>query len=418
MRIPAALLIVAVTLPAGLNGQPETPPLKALYDAHRWFELRDVLIRTSAPLFYQAAVEAAFNQQPKAENDLNAIISSKADAGITHEAREILIASFYRAGRYKEAFDQAKAILSKKPDAEDIRNILSTLKVLSSFQDQTVDSVDSSPAPATIPVEIQDQNLVLPLTVNGIQAHYIFDNGFSLSAISESEAKRLGLKIHNVKTSIDTMTGAQVNVRIAVAKDIELAGVPLRNVAFYVLPRNEPPLNHLAEGRQGILGLPVILALRHFQWNPSDRTFTVLRASAEPRGDASKQTPNLAFESTSIFTAVGFQGKDFEFSLDTGAQKTELYPGYSRHFPAIQASGTPESRKLTGVGGSARIDSIRVPSLAFTVGGREVQLKPAHILLRDNNANSNWFAGNLGMDLLNQAHSVEVDFDAMTLLLR
>jgi len=44
------------------------------------------------------------------------------------EAREILVASYYRAGRYNEAFAQAKAILSKKPDAEDIRNILPTLR--------------------------------------------------------------------------------------------------------------------------------------------------------------------------------------------------------------------------------------------------------------------------------------------------
>jgi len=52
------------------------------------------------------------------------------------------------------------------------------------------------------------------------------------------------------------MSGAQVNIRIAVANDLEVAGVHLRNVAFYVLPNNEPPLNQLAPGRQGILACP------------------------------------------------------------------------------------------------------------------------------------------------------------------
>jgi len=408
MRIPVALLIVFSALPLRVLAQPPDPQLKLLYDAHRWFQLRTAVARTRAPLFYRAAVEAAFNQ-PQAESDLNAVLKSKPDPALVNDARELLIASDYRAGRYKEAFSQAKAVLSKKPDAADIRNILPTLKVLSSFQDQSVVSVE--PAPSA--VEIQDQNLILPVAVNGIQAHYIFDNGFSLSAISESEAMRLGLKIRAVKTSIDTMTGAQVNVRIAVAKDLEVAGVHLQSVAFYVLPKNEPPLNQLAPGRQGILGLPVILALRRFQWNPANRTFTVLPPSSEPRNLA----PNLAFESTSIFTQVGFHGKTLSLSLDTGAQRTELYPAFARAFPEIKASGTPEARKLTGVGGSAKIDSVVLPVLAFTVGGREVQLKPAHILLRDNNSNSNWFAGNLGMDLLNQAHSVEIDFDSMTLQL-
>jgi hypothetical protein len=260
--------------------------------------------------------------------------------------------------------------------------------------------------------------MFLPLTVNGIEAHYIFDSGFSLSAVSESEAVRLGLKIHNVKTNIDTMAGTQVNIRIAVAKDLEVAGVHFRSVAFYVLPRNEPPLNQLAAGRQGILGLPVILALRHFQWNPASRTFAVLPSSAEPRSEVPSLIPNLAFESTSIFTELGFQGKALDFSLDTGAQRTELYPRFSREFPEIKVRGAPEARRITGVGGSAMIGSVVLPALTFTAGGRELELKPAHILLKDNNANSNWFAGNLGMDLLNQAHSVEVSFDAMTLVLR
>jgi Aspartyl protease len=412
MRVPAALLIALTTLSVAALAQPPNPYLKPLYDAHRWFQLRTAIVRPNAPFFYKAAVEAAFNQ-PQAENDLNAVIKSKPDPATLIEARELLIASDYRTGRYKEAFSQAKAILSKKPDAEDIRNILPTLKVLSSFQEQAVVPGDPAKANATIPIEFQDQNLVLPVTINGVQAHYIFDNGFSLSALSESEALRLGLKIRDVKTSIDTMTGAQVNVRIAVANDLELAGVHLRNVAFYVLPKNEPPLNQLAPGRQGILGLPVIFALRHFQWSPAGRTFTVLPPEAQKRNLA----PNLAFESTSIFAQLAFHGKVLDFSLDTGAQRTELYPAFARNFPEIKASGTPEARKLTGVGGSARIESVLVHALNFIVGGSEVQLKPAHILLRDNNSNSSWFTGNLGMDLLNQATSVEIDFDAMTLIL-
>jgi predicted aspartyl protease len=409
MRFPVAFLMALCALPAGGIAQAGDPQLKPFYDAHRWFELRVAVARVDQNPFYKAAVEAAFNE-PQAEADLKAVLTSKPDPETANEARELLIASYYRAGRYKEAFSQAKEILSKKPDAEDIRNILPTLKVLLSFHEQTVASAD----PTTIPVEFQDQNLVLPVTVNGVEAHYIFDNGFSLSAISESEATRLGLKIRDVKTSIDTMSGAQVSVRIAVANDLVVAGVHLRNVAFYVLPRNEPPLNQLAAGRQGILGLPVILALRRFQWSHAERAFTVLRTRNEP----SNLAPNLAFESTSTFALISFKGKALEFSLDTGAERTGLYPAFARDFPEIKAAGSPEERKLTGVGGSAKIDSVVLPSLPFVVGGRDVLLKPAHILLRNNNSTSSWFAGNLGMDLLNQARTVEVDFDAMTMLLR
>lgn len=74
--------------------------------------------------------------------------------------------------------------------------------------------------------------------------------------------------------------------------------------------------------------------------------------------------------------------------------------------------------RITGVGGSASIESFTLPSLSFRLGGVDVTLKPANILLEENNSTSAWFKGNLGMDLLNQARSVDVDFGSMTLSLK
>ena len=90
MRLPTALLIALSTLPIGVLAQPANPQLKPLYDAHRWFELRNAVARTGAPVFYQIAVESAFNQ-PLAERDLNALISLKPDPATMTEAREILV---------------------------------------------------------------------------------------------------------------------------------------------------------------------------------------------------------------------------------------------------------------------------------------------------------------------------------------
>jgi hypothetical protein len=97
--------------------------------------------------------------------------------------------------------------------------------------------------------------------VNGISGNHIFDNGFSLSGIGESEAQLLRLDVHDVATNIDSMSGIQVKTRIVVADSLVVAGVRLHNVAFYVLPDDKPPFNQLTAGRRGILGLPVILAI-------------------------------------------------------------------------------------------------------------------------------------------------------------
>lgn len=141
--------------------------------------------------------------------------------------------------------------------------------------------------------------------MNGISGHYTFDNGFSLSEISESEAQRLKLDVHDVATNIDSMSGAQVKIRVPVSDNLVIAGVHLHNVAFYVLPDNQPRFDQLPAGRRGILGLPVILALGHVKWSARDHTFTVLPLSE----GAPESKANIAFYGTGTLCRLLFEGK-------------------------------------------------------------------------------------------------------------
>ena len=376
--------------------------LRALYDTHRWFDLRHEVISHPAPAFYKAAVAAVFNQfDGNAVKELQAVIQSDPPADLEVEAREELVGLYYRTGKYQEALSQAVTLLKVHPGQADMLNILPTLQALAPYGSQHV----VKRSPSSLKMEVDGGNLVLPVSVNGIGANYIFDNGFSLSGISESEARRLHLVIHEVMTHIDTMSGAPVKVRVAMAPTLSVGGVELTNVAFYVLPDSAPPFNDLAAGRQGILGLPVILAVEHFEWNTTQLAFTIL-----PGDEKSDLKPNLALEGTSTLVQVLFRGKPLEFSLDLGAQKTLLYPKFLQDFPDLQDSSKEEAHRVTGVGGSAEIDSITIPSLTLNVGDDNRSLAPAHVLLHNNNSTSGWFSGNLAMDLLSGPNDVEIDF--------
>jgi hypothetical protein len=59
-------------------------------------------------------------------------------------------------------------------------------------------------------------------------------------------------------------------------------------------------------------------------------------------------------------------------------------------------------------------DSVLLPAVTLTVGGHDVNLKPAHVLVKQSSDTSSWAAGNLGMDLLNQARAVTLDFHTTT----
>src|ERR1700733_564374 len=202
MRISVFLLIAISSLSANVLAQSGETKLKSLYDEHHWFQLREEVAQIDAPIFYKVAVEVAFNQ-PEAEKDLLTVISSSSGDKSAFEAQELLIGLYFCLAKYQKALALAKIMLAQKPDAADIKNMLPTLEVLSSFQDQSVILEKSFP----LTIDIEDENLVLPVKTNGFEAHYIFDNGFSLSGMSESEAKRLKLTIHDVKTNIDTMSG-------------------------------------------------------------------------------------------------------------------------------------------------------------------------------------------------------------------
>lgn len=407
MRRLLTITLVSSLVAASLLAQSVTPKERDLYDAHRWFALRTTA-EGSSDLFYKGASEEAFHDDDAARQELDRFMASHPDPAMLVEAHELLLGMDFRGARYRDALLDAQQVLLLKPGSEDVMNFLPVLKLLARYERQS-----SVVQRTSMKVELLDQNLVLPVGIGGTSAHYILDNGFSLSGMSESEAKRLGLSVHDVTTQIDSMSGAKVGTRIAVVPDVTLGSVHLKNVAFYVLPDSQPPFNELPPGRRGILGLQVVIALQHFQWNPTARTFTIFAGPPTPLSSH----PNLAFDGSSIFAQMDFLGDALDLSLDSGAQNTILYPTFAKRFPELQNGHAEGSQRLTGVGGSALKRAFTVPSLEFSLGGRSVVLKPATVLLEANNSSSSWFEGNLGMNLLNQAKTVEIDFGAMTLSL-
>jgi hypothetical protein len=80
-------------------------------------------------------------------------------------------------------------------------------------------------------------------------------------------------------------------------------------------------------------------------------------------------------------------------------------------------SGRKSSILVSGVSGSAQVPSVCLPRVEVWVAGFEAVLRPAHVLLKSTTPNSRWLFGRLGLDLLNQASRVTLDFNSMKLTL-
>lgn len=399
-------LIITATSFLGA-GEHETN-VRSLYDAHHWFALRNLVMRGKISGFYRGAVECAFNRPQAAKEDLAAVIRNAPHSADAYEAHSLLAGLYLRSGQFRGALAEVDAMLAERPGAEDAKNVKPLFSALSQFPDQRVVQKQIS----TVAMHIKDGNLFVPLKINGTGASYIVDTGFSTSAVSESEAARLGLAIHDIRTKTDSMTGAPVSIRVAVADNLNIGYTQLANVAFLVYPDQQPPFDELPAGERGILGIPVILALETIRWT-SDATFT----TAWPTRAGGMEHANLCFESAFPVVQIGFRHSVLDFTVDTGAQNTDLYQAFANTFSDLVKSGKRESHKLTGVGGSANVDSVILPLVTLRIGGHDVLLRPAHVLLQKTSGTSGMFEGNLGMDLLNQAHAITLNFQSMTLTL-
>jgi hypothetical protein len=198
----------------------------------------------------------------------------------------------------------------------------------------------------------------------------------------------------------------------AVVRRLKFGEVELNDVPMLVIPDSQPAMNGLRPGQRGLIGLPVAIAFQTFRWS-TDGKFVIGSAPHPNRADR-----NLCFDGLNILARVQSEGKQLDFVFDTGnGAGTQLWERFSNDFATIvKERGVRESKRVTQIGGSNYREAIVLPEIHLRVGGFEASLQPANIFARP--VGNEFQHGNLGMDLLSQAHSVSVDFKAMSLVLQ
>lgn len=399
-------LCLLLLTPLCFGSHNDDATLKSLYDAHRWFELRESVGKDPTRAFYLGAVACAFNDLHGCEKKLAPVIEARPKSDGAIEAHRLLAAAYLRQGKYREALVQVDALLDLRPGDSDVQDDRPLLLALSEFPDQEIVRRGATT------LELHDAGL--PILINGVQATYWFDTGADVSVLSESEAQRFGLRVLAVPIKLGGLAGAQTDSRVAVADELSIGSIRLRHVAFLVLPDDQPPFNQSRPGEGGLVGVPVLLALQRFSWG-ADRRFAI----NSKRSRKALPHADLCFDGHHPVARIQFENRSLAFTLDTGATNTDLYPPFAARFPeSIRATAKTGSHKTEGVGGARNTDAAILPSVHFSIGRFPVVLSPAGVLLTQTTETSKFFYGNLGIDLLQQAHMRTFDFKKMTLTLQ
>lgn len=371
--------------------------------------MRDRIESSEAPLLYRAVVACNFRESKICRKELREVQQKPSSADDAYEATSFLANIALAEGHYGEALTEVNMLLHLRPSDTDAQNAQVFFGGLAVSGDQQL----MRRKPGTVPVVQFDGNVGAPLKVNGHATAFIFDTGANVSVISDGQAKLMGLAVHDVKAKLNVATGAQISFRIADADTLLLGNVELRHVAFLVVPDTAEPFVEMPEGRRGILGLPVLLAAETLRMH--DSVFDIAYKPAT----YSRKVANICAYGPTLSVQLTRDLKSMNFALDTGAVYTDLYTPFAKAFPDLIASGKEDSYTQHGIGSEQEFPIVQLRPVEFDLGGQSVTLSPARVLMKPSMpGNSDYFYGNLGMDLLSQGKRLAFDFRAMQLTLR
>jgi hypothetical protein len=427
----AAVLACTVLIPAGLASEraPTRAPisaeqLDALLKQKEYPELLAALdnpdARKSADYeFFAGVVANRTNQLNRSIRRLKQAIPVLQKQG-AHDREQIawetLADGYASLGRYAEAADTYAALETRfgnemspreKAGMEDEARQWGLLRHV---PPQSV----SIAAAFTVPTKPNPLGVFeVPVEVAGETRYWVLDTGANISAMSKSEARRLGLHPLEGTTEVKGVTGNLVPIQVAVVPELRLGKARLRNVVFVLLDDRDLLVSQPHYQIDGIIGYPVLTALGRITFDHNG-TFAV---------DVSTKPPlhrdyNLFIEKETPLVAARIGDTTCLFTLDTGIQRTILTARYYREHSSDFAAYKANGQSLTGVGGTRSLPAYTIGTLPLQLAGHTTTLHGVPVLTNRVGKTFDDFCGTLGLDAVQPFSAFTLDFHNMQLDLR
>lgn len=372
-----------------------------------WFAVQHAQVegRHLSPLC-KGELDASEDHRSLAERELNAVIAAAPQSAAAYKAHATLSQFYLRIGRFHDAEAQIEAMLAVKPNAPDLVNIHSLIKILANHPDMAVSNADAT---ASVNTHVMYGNVFAPVTMNGTATSYMLDTGADFSIMSDVEAARLRLRPESSTTTTSDISGRSgEQLKVVVIDDLIFGATHLRHVPFFVIADTNDAFSGTPSDQHGILGIQPLVAVRKLTFRADGKL--VIAGKTEP---AIAKAPIL-FADRMPLTQIRYRDRPLTVTLDLGATQTTLNPLFGRLFPDVVQSGKTQSHDLTGVSGTTVQQSVSVPHLTLQFG-RNVNLTPATILLNQTTGASAGATANLGFDLMQQAEPFTIDFRTMNI---
>jgi predicted aspartyl protease len=316
---PGILICCVAIFTVALCEAQTTSDLKSLYEAHNWTTLNDRLQKVTAFPLYHAAIGVTFNQDSQhSERLLLSVISAAPHSAEAYEAYEWLSHLYFYRGQCRSLVSIMEKRWAAFPQKEENSREQTVIGGFRGLPNQIMESTRASK------LKHEPGSIFIPLSIDGSSATYFFDTGAWISCMSESEAKRLRLKIRNTSGTLGQSAGSHVGFRTAVAQDVVIGNTHFKDVSFAVFPDNQEPWSDLSPGRRGIIGIPILVGLQTLRWEGAGAI--QLAERSEP---FNIRRSNLTFDNDHLAVAALLQNQKIAATVDTGAISTDLYKPFA-----------------------------------------------------------------------------------------
>lgn len=409
-------IILLIILGTGMNTAAQNK-LDQLADDCDFFGLREELEKCSDELsehdlsYWTAVCSSFFNDCPTSMEEVD-IYLTEFDSQATDERKveinKLKGDNLMRMCRYADAADTYKMIRDKFPGElneaamKEFDNNIMLCELLRNVPPQKI-HIDGD---HFIPYRYNSFNHILVTVSSGnIDSEFIFDTGANLSTIQESQAAAMGLDIIEAAINVGTSTNIKLETKLAVAKHFSVGGIRFENVVFLVVPDEHLSFPEIGINIAGVVGFPLISQMGEIRIRKENIKVPLIKED--------RNLKNLCLEGLMPVVYGHANGERLIFTLDTGANKSELsYRYYERHKAAIEAAGEKSNQKRGGGGGMVEGEVYEIPDFAMRIGNKDITPHGMNVVTQEYEF-STYKDGNLGLDILRHFPVTVISFEHM-----
>lgn len=410
------IIVFLILLSLSTLGQEQNTSFVQIYDLieqKNFFKVKEIYDLQKKDLsnihqkFVEACIDNAFNRLEESNKQINQLIETKSNLpdSLTLKLYKIKEDNCIKLFDYKEAKNVLATILKNYDSLlseNETNEIENNLKIWTALENQVKQKTFIEEA---VSIKIEKDKIGLnnlKVTSGKDTLNFIFDTGANISTIPKSTAYKFKMKIIPSDIEVGTITGEKVSARIAVCPELKLDNITILNAVFLVLEDEALAFPQFNYQIYGILGFPVIEALREIQIT-RDGYFIVPKESTKINFES-----NMAMDGLTPLIYINQR----HFTFDTGASNTIFYQSYYiENQEEIDKNYTVQKVSFGGAGGSKEFDGYVIAS-NINIMNKEITLNDI-LLLKEKIKDNETVYGNIGQDLIKQFDKMTMNFEKM-----